>query len=514
MSLHSASLRLRPYQETCVRQVIDKWSEYRRLLAVLPTGAGKTIIFSHIAATVPGKVLILAHREELLQQAIKKLRMATGLDASLERAESKGSRTGKAVVASIQTMCRRFHDYSPDHFSHVIVDEAHHIAASTYQGVLNYFSSACVLGVTATPDRSDKQALGQWFEDLAFEVTLADLIKGGYLSPIRARVCDVSIDLTKVRVQTGDFDAGDSGEALEPYLERIADQILEHGGNKTLVFLPLIATSKRMRDIMSAKGFNVRHVDGTSEDRAEILEWFAKEPKAALCNAMLLTEGYDEPSIDTIVCLRPTKSRALYTQMIGRGTRLSPGKGNLTILDFLWLTGKHRLIRPTSLFAEGEVAELADKATQEQREFDLQEAVEAATAEREAALARELAKKKRSSGKFIDPVEYALGVHDVKLQDYAPTMAWHSEPMTDKQIRMLSAYGFDIHRIADRGQASALIDSLIGRTAKRLATFKQVRLLKRFGHHKAETYSFEQASRLINQICKPSSQSTLAKVAA
>lgn len=495
---------LRPYQQTCVSQVIAKWAEHKRLLAVLPTGAGKTIIFANIASRVrqQGKVLILAHREELLQQAITKIRLATGVNAQLERAEERADRSADVVVASIQTMMRRHDTFAPDHFKFIIIDEAHHVAADSYQKILGYFFGAKQLGVTATPDRADQRELGHFFDDLAFEVTLQDLIRERYLSKIRVRVCDVKIDLTNVRINTGDFDANESAGALEPMLASIAQQITLYGGKKVLVFLPLIATSQRMRDILVRHGMNAMHVDGQSPDRKEILEWFANQKEAVLCNAMLLTEGYDEPSIDTIVCLRPTRSRALYTQMVGRGTRLAPGKEQLLILDFLWMTGRHRLVRPTSLISQGEVEEIADKATTTQAEFDLEEAVHAAIAEREAKLAAELARKKKTSLKVIDPVEYGLFMHEQAITDYEPTMEWHSLPPTEKQIEILTRMKFDVSSIRDRGHASALLDSTMARTKRRLATAPQVKLLRRMGHHNAFRYSFDQASKIISERCK------------
>ena len=498
-------MRLRPYQETCVGQVLAKWQQHKRLLAVLPTGAGKTIIFSHIADRMTGKSLIIAHREELLNQAIAKLESATGIQASLERADAVADRDAKVVVGSIQTLCRRYDQWHPNHFDQIIIDETHHVAADSYQSVLRHFADAKVLGVTATPDRADQKSLGDHFDDIAFEITLPELIKGGYLSPIRVRVCDVSINLSNVAIRGGDFDAVASGDALEPVLSRIIDQIQIHGKKKTLVFLPLIGTSKQMRAMMAARGINARHVDGTSEDRQETLEWFRTSTQAVLCNAMLLTEGYDEPSIDTIVCLRPTKSRALYTQIVGRGTRICEGKDQLLILDFLWMTGRHRLVRPTSLFAEGEVAEIADKLTSEQGEFDLESAVQEARAERERKQAEELNKKKRFAGRMIDPLEWGMATADETVVDYEATMRWHAEPITEKQAALLASYGFDPRRVDNRGHASVLIDSVISRSRRELATPKQVRLLVRMGHKYAARYSKKQASELIDNICKKSS---------
>lgn len=492
-------MRLRTYQSDCIGQVNAKWLEHKRLLVVIPTGGGKTIIFANLAASLPGRTLILAHREELLQQAIDKIRRATGVTAELERADQRASPDAKVVVGSIQTLVRRTANFAQDAFSHIIIDEAHHVAADTYQSILNHFQQAKVLGVTATPDRADKKALGEHFDTVAFEVTLLDLIHQGFLVPIKARVCDVSIDLTKVSFSKGDFDAGDAGDTIEPYLERIAEEIAKYGGKKTMIFLPLIRTSQRMTEICNRLGLDAEHVDGNSPDRAEILQRFATKDRGVICNAMLLTEGYDEPSIDTIVVLRPTKSRALYTQMVGRGTRLHPGKTHLTILDFLWLTGRHRLVRPTSLISEGEVADMADRMTSSQGEFDLQDAVREATHEREQTLLRELARKKRNAGNFIDPVEFSVSIHSAAVQEYEPIFPWQGEPASDKQIAMLLKYGFNQEDIRNKGHASVILDAIMSRQKLNLATPKQVRLLTKFGIPNAQTISFKQASEIISQ---------------
>ena len=182
-------------------------------------------------------------------------------------------------------------------------------------------------------------------------------IREGYLCPIRAQTVPLSIDLAGVKVSAGDFAAGDLGTALDPYLERIADEMLAAGcmQRKTVAFLPLVATSKKFAAALAAKGFDAMEVDGESEDRAEVLERYEQAgPGAVLCNSMLLTEGWDCPSVDCVVVLRPTKVRSLYVQMVGRGTRLSPetGKAELLVLDFLWMTERHDLCRPAHLVAQ------------------------------------------------------------------------------------------------------------------------------------------------------------------
>jgi superfamily II DNA or RNA helicase len=326
-----------------------------------------------------------------------------------------------------------------------------------------------------------------------------ELIKDGYLSPIKVRVCDVSIDLSKVSFSAGDFDSNDTAHAIEPYLQRVAEQIKQYGGKKTLVFLPLIATSQKMTGICQSIGLNARHVDGGSEDRADILRWFKDQERAVLCNAMLLTEGYDEPSIDTIVCLRPTRSRALYTQMVGRGTRLFPGKNHLTILDFLWMTGKHKLVKPTRLVTADEVGDIADDLISKQGEFDLQDVAGEAVIQRETALAKQLAIKKRATGILIDPVEYAVSVHDASLADFEPTMPWHSQPMSFKQEQMLNSYGFDVKLVTCKGHASAIIDRLMTRNHMNLASPKQVRVLQRYGVKKPEQWTRKAASEFLDK---------------
>jgi len=492
-------MQLRPYQEECVGQVFQSWEDYQRSLIVIPTGGGKTIVFAHIANRAKGRTLIIAHREELLQQAKDKIKQAVGRDAALERAEDFAGPEFRIVVGSIQTLLRRHNRFAPDYFTNIIIDEAHHVAADSYQSVLSHFPQANILGVTATPDRSDKKQLGSFFENVAYEVTLLDLIKQGYLVPIKARVCDVSIDLTKVKFHAGDFDANDTAHAIEPYLERIAAQIKQFGGKKTIVFLPLIATSEKMTSICRAMGLDAEHVDGTSTDRKEILKRFAQKQRGVLCNAMLLTEGYDEPSIDTIVCLRPTRSRSLYTQMIGRGTRLHAGKTHLTILDFLWMTGRHKLVRPTRLISQDEIGDIADELTAKQGEFDLQEVVNDAVIQRENALAKQLAQKKKLSGKTIDPLEFALSIHDTTMADWEPTMPWHSQPVTESQAKTLKSFGFSTDSITCRGQASAVLDRVMNRAALKLATPKQVRCLTRFGIKNAHTWKFDAASQFLSK---------------
>ena len=247
---------------------------------------------------------------------------------------------------------KRLSQFPDDYFNTIIIDEAHHCISDSYQRVLQHFPEAKVLGVTATPDRGDMRNLGTVFDSMAYEYTLPKAIKEGYLSPIKAVTIPLKIDMSGVGVQAGDFKSGEIATALDPYLESIAAEMEKYcKDKKTVVFLPLVKTSQKFRDILNAHGFKAAEVNGESQDRAEILEAFDKYQYNVLCNSMLLTEGWDCPSVDCIVVLRPTKVRSLYCQMVGRGTRLSPetGKDHLLLLDFLWHTERHELCHPAHL---------------------------------------------------------------------------------------------------------------------------------------------------------------------
>ena len=344
------------------RSTVDK------TLLVLPTGCGKTIVFAKVAEECVrrgSRVLILAHRGELLWQAADKLNKVTGLGCATEKAEETciGS-WFRITVGSVQTMMRekRLSRFPDDYFNTIIIDEAHHCISDSYQKVLKHFPEAKVLGVTATPDRGDMRNLGQVFDSLAYEYTLPKAIKEGYLSPIKALTLPLKLDLSGVGVQAGDFKIQELATALDPYLYQIADEMRKYCmDRKTVVFLPLVKTSQKFRDILNEKGFHAAEVNGESRDRAEILEAFDRGSYNVLCNSMLLTEGWDCPSVDCIIVLRPTKVRSLYSQMVGRGTRLYPGKDHLLLLDFLWHTGRQELCHPASLICTDE--EVARKMT-------------------------------------------------------------------------------------------------------------------------------------------------------
>lgn len=478
---------------------------------------GKTIVFSEIAkrrVDAGERVLILAHRGELLEQAADKLARSTGLACAVEKAENTSvGRFESVVVGSVQTLMRqsRLDALGADRFSTIIVDEAHHALSSSYQAVLDYFSAAKVLGVTATPDRGDRKNLGELFDSLAYEYSLPQAIKDGYLCPIEAQTIPLSLDLSHVGVQAGDFKSADLGDALEPYLEQIAQEMYEAQcmDRKTVVFLPLIATSQKFRDILNRHGFRAAEVNGQSSNRAEVLKDFERGKYNVLCNSMLLTEGWDCPSVDCIVVLRPTKVRSLYCQMVGRGTRLSPetNKDKLLLLDFLWHTERHELCRPTHLIAKSaEVANAMTKVIEQQQgaPIDLEEVEKSAENDvaqaREESLAKQLAEMRTKKRKLVDPLQYEMSIMDADLQNYVPSFGWEMAPPSDKQLKALESHGIFADSIECAGKASLLLNRLDKRKAEGMSSAKQIRLLERYGFKHVGEWSLDQASRLISRL--------------
>ena len=505
---------LRPYQQQARERIHAEWENgHTRTLLVLPTGTGKTIVFASVAADqvrAGHRVLILAHRGELLEQAADKLQRSTGLVSAVEKADATCLNTWfRVVVGSVQTLQRtaRLERFPHDYFGTIIIDEAHHAITDGYRRILDYFGSAKVLGVTATPDRGDMRNLGEVFDSLAFEYKLTDAIKEGYLCRIMAQTIPLKLDISSVTMSGGDYAVGDLGTALDPYLEQIAAEMAQRcKGRKTVVFLPLIKTSQKFRDLMNSHGFRAAEVNGQSTDRKEVLADFDAGKYNVLCNSMLLTEGWDCPSVDCVVVLRPTKVRSLYSQMVGRGTRLSPGKTDLLLLDFLWMTDKHELCRPADLVCEDRTVarQMTENLAESGCPQDIKEAAvqasEDVVAQREEALAKQLEEQRRKKAKLVDPLQYEMSIQAEDLAGYVPAFGWEAGPPTEQQAAALEKLGILPDAVESAGKASLLLDRLHKRRAEGLTTPKQIRVLERYGFQSVGTWSFEQAKHMIDRI--------------
>lgn len=508
-------MELRPYQQEAKNAVLEQWNQgTRSVLITLPTGAGKTIIFASIIEEVVragGRSLILAHRAELLDQAADKLSRVTGLGCAVEKAGQTAVDTWfNVVVGSVQTMARENRRAGHD-FSHIIIDEAHHAISPSYRAVLDAFPDAKLLGVTATADRGDKRNLGEVFDRIAYEYTLPRAIRDGYLVPIKALTIPLSINLDGVAQSAGDFQVAGLGTALDPYLERIADHVRREAvDRKTVCFLPLIATSQKFLAMLHARGIDAREVNGESTDRTDTLAWFDQAGKGSvLCNAMLLTEGWDCPSADCICVLRPTKIRSLFCQMIGRGTRLFPGKSDLLLLDFLWHSERHELCRPAHLVCQNQdisrrVAEiLAEKA--EGAPVDIlteQGAAEGeALAEREESLRKLLDEQKKRKRTLVDPLQFEMSIGH-QVENYMPDMGdlRAFAPPTDRQLEALEKAGIFPDDVTCKGHAERLLGTIGKRRVDGLTTPKQIRCLEKYGFKSVGLWPFESARKLIDRI--------------
>jgi superfamily II DNA or RNA helicase len=492
-------MQLRDYQQEFCDSVVSDLHTHKRVMGVAATGAGKTIMASELMRIARGNTLFLADAQQLVWQNADKFRQYTGFDVQVEQAENHAHPGAKTVVGTTQSMARRLDKWPRDYFSLIIMDECHrNCLGDQAKKVLGHFAGAKELGLTATPFRTDRKKLGDHYEKISYQIGLPRLIKEGHLSPITIKSVPIGVDLSKIRIKGGDYRTDDLDKALSPYLLHAADLLAKYASDrKTVAFLPLIHTSKMFRDACQEVGLKAVHVDGT--DKSALKE-FTHGDAQVICNASLLTTGWDFPPLDCVFILRPTKSLALYQQQVGRGTRIHPGKENLLLLDPLYLTDRHKLITPARLVATTkEEVEYINGEGQMGEEMDILELKEAAEDERLAKLEEELALQRRKQARTVDAVEFCLGLNERELATYEPEMAWEMEPPSQKQLETLYKFGLDDIGITNRGHVSKVLDLLFARKAEGLATPKQVRLLKRFQYPDPGMASFQEASAFISK---------------
>ena len=503
-------MRERPYQLEAIRAVEASFAQYRSALIVLPTGAGKTIIFAHLCNRMmgSGRCMILAHREELITQAAAKVRAVTGIDPDIEMAERYANEHGHfrgpspIVVSSIQTQNsgrkkKRMQRFDPGEFSLLVIDEAHHAPAKTYRNVVGYYEqnpNLRVLGVTATPDRTDELALGQVFKDCPFIYGIEDAIADGWLVGIEQQyvVCG-DLDFSSIHTTAGDLNQGELAAVVEEERalhEMVGPTIKIVGDRKTLFFATSVLQAERTAEI-----FN-RHRDGMArcvfghtpkDERRATLVDYARDRFQVLVNVGVATEGFDEPGIEVVAVGRPTKSRALYCQMIGRSTRplgglvdsfdtaearrqaiLSSRKPKALILDFVGNSGQHKLVSVADVlggkYVDDDVAAAKELAEQAGKPKDMTEALEEARQERLIRQLTEASKRARIraeaqyKSREVDP--FGRGDHAPKV--VTPKWYWKHTPATDKQKSLLHKRGIDTEGLTI-AEASQLIDEIASR---------------------------------------------------
>lgn len=497
--LPPAPWTLRPYQHQALRALSEAWRDVERAMVVMATGTGKTTVFAevlrrrHMAGR--GRALVLAHRIELLDQAAERIRLA-GLTAELESGDhlaSLHSAMGGAdvVVATVQTLRgRRLQRWPRNAFGTIIVDEAHHATSASYRAILDWFPEAKILGVTATPDRGDGVAVGGVIDTLAFDYGLRQGIEDGYLAPMRVLAIDTpSIDLSTVRTTKQehgrDLAAGDLAKQMsgEAQLHELAGPIAkESEGRQTIVFVPSVEVAHELARVLGpylGGGDKVRALDGTTakETRADTLKAYRSGELRMLVNCALFTEGFDAPETSCVAVARPTKSRALYAQMVGRGTRLAPGKTDCLVLDLAPANGRHSLVAPVDLL-DGK--DLPDDILKQAREAmsgdDVLTVLRAA--ESKAKERQERVDRDRRTGHMTADVRYRK-----RMRDPFDELGIDGDFGTDRGPRAtagmmsgLERAGFQFPIVPSRREASRVFDALAKRRDAGLCSMKQNRL--------------------------------------
>lgn len=541
-------MKLRDFQRQAADAICEAFETVQSTLCVMPTGTGKTILFANVIERIcdRGRAMILAHRAELIYQAVARIKDAVGLHADIEMAEMRADVAGwfraPVVVSTIQTQIAGFDGYQrcqrfdPNEFDLLVVDEAHHAPAKSYRKVIDHYKAnpnLKVLGVTATPDRHDEAALGQVFDSVAFEYDLVDAINDGWLVPIDQQLIECAhLDFSECKTVAGDLNQGDLARIMEyeAALHEVTGPVLAIvGERKTLLFAASVAHAERMAEIINRHRPNSAVIVSAKTDkdtRFERIDGFRKSRYQFLCNVGIATEGFDIPDIEAIAVARPTKSRSLYAQMIGRGTRpltalvdgiedplerrariRSSPKPSILVLDFVGNSGQHKLVHAPDLLGgkyDDNVAALAErdirnagKPTDVQTalrlaEKKLQEQERAA----EAARRNHVTSKTKHRARTVDPFD----VLDIQRHR---EVAWHKGRMaTEPMVKYLR----DSFKVEDADgmtfvEASQLIGALKVRRQEGLCSWKMAKVLKRHVPN-AEALRFDEAKGLIDQLAK------------
>lgn len=542
-------MRLRDYQEEAARGVFREWEDHASTLAVLPTGLGKTVLFAEVIRRMHGRgarAMVLAHREELINQAADKIRRVTGLEAQIEMGEYRVApyfgEMPPVVVSTVQTHCAggdgggRMSKFDPADFGLVVIDEAHHATSPTYRRCVDWYrqNPACrVLGVTATPDRADEEALGQVFESVAYEYGVLDAINNGWLVPVEQQMVTVgSLDFSAVRTTAGDLNQGDLADVMEQErnLQGIAAPTVEIcGERRAIVFATTVEQAERLAEILNRnRPDRAAWLCGKTDkdDRRRMLADFKAGRLQYVVNVGVLTEGFDDAGVEVVVMARPTKSRALYAQMAGRGTRpaeeiagrlgdmptaaerraaiRASSKPSCLVVDFCGNAGRHKLCCTADILGgnvdDDVVAEVTRRVRENGKPVDMTEELAKAKAEVEARKRREAATR---AGLLARAEFLTTKIDPFDQWDIAPAQerGWdRGRKFTPKQSQvLLERVGVDPAKIP-YGQGKQLLDEYFRRLQGGYASLKQSALLRRRGF--AMPLRHDMASRMIGRMAE------------
>jgi len=546
-------LKLRDYQlEACDAIEAAFHGGTNAALMVLATGLGKTIIMAEVTKrrAKHGRCMFAAHRRELLDQAADKFRRVCSISPEVERGElwaqeSHLFRKCPIVVTSVQTQisgrrgAKRMMRFDPREFGLLIVDEAHHAPAKSWKSMVEYYSrnpDICILGGTATPDRADQAALGQVFGAVPYTMDIEDGINAGWLVPItQQHVIVTGLDFSQIRTTAGDLNGGDLARELtyERPLHGMASSVIQVcGDRRTLIFAASVAHANRTAEILN------RHTPGSAfvihgktpdEDRAELMRRYRAGELQYMVNVGIATEGFDVPGIECVVMGRPTKSRSLYAQMLGRGTRPLDGivdvpsdadgrmaaiqesaKKDLLVLDFVGNFGRHKLVCAADILGGKYPDETRELATQQSREdgeaIDIQKRLEAAERLRlkreierrekaEAHRRRQIKAKSRYTVRTVDPFNYFNGTPARSSRTVADS------PATDKQIQALMRFNVKIPAGLGKKQASAILAKCNRSRNEGPCSRAQANVLRKFGYDPSQI-NFGRAHEILSAIAQ------------
>jgi superfamily II DNA or RNA helicase len=583
-------IKLRPYQLAAVESIFNELENNNSTLSVLPTGTGKTVIMAEVCRRwKKGRILLLAHREELIFQGAEKIGKVSGESCDIEMASLRADQSwerSKVVCASVQTLnsgkrcpdCRatwraakrNWQDDNPDsdpddfpgkvlgcdnclggmirrvqrlkseEFGLLLVDEAHHATAKTYRRIIEYLKTQTdikILGVTATPDRADEAALGAIFDSVATEYSMLDAINDGWLVDIDQELVEVDeIDLSEVSTRMGDLAKGQVESIMrqEEICHKVASTMIQRAaGRKSLIFCAGVQQAHLTAEIIN------RHLPGEAmaidgktrkDERRAVLNSYAKGQFQFLVNCECFTEGFDDPGVQVIGGANPTKSRSRYAQMIGRGTRPLPGvvdglqlaadrraaiaksdKPNMLVIDFVGNAGRHKLSTVADILGGNEVDAVIDQAVKQMKERSaaglashVQDEIEKAKIKlRQFEEAKERERKRRKKLK-VKTTFRSRKVNPFNVLDITPPRepAWHKgRQPTDRMKQALRKWGVDDASV-DRMRfvdASRMLDELSKRCDQGLCSYKQSKLLKRYGYD-TTNMQFAEASNIITRL--------------
>ena len=552
--MNTAPIHLHPFQRRAVAAVHKALTEHRSTLLVLPTGTGKTICFSSIIADrrEHGRAMVIAHREELINQAVSKIGRVTGLECDIEMADQHADQTWKqwlspVIVSTIQTQTAgrngdsRMLRFDPKQFGTLICDEAHHGTAASYRSVFDHYQSneaLKLIGVTATPNRADEEALGQVFDNCAYVYSLRDAVNDGWLCPIYQTIMPIEgLDISAVKTQAGDLHEAQLGRAMSqqrPLLGLANAVWRESKGRKTLIFAASVEHARLLCGIFNTdyESGSARFVSGKTpkDERRSVLHAYAAGEFRILCNCSIFTEGFDDPGIEVVVP-RPTKSTPFYIQQLGRATRTLPGvvdgrtwdddqrelgidgehecsalrrkliaesaKPHCEVLDLHCQSGRHQLVSAVDALAGNYSDAVLDRARKnvgkdgEDVEERLKRAAEEVRLETQVRLDRQkLEATARYNKRTVDVFASAHDYYDIPVfREYA----WDKGALaTEKQVAFLERRGIDCSKLTKK-QAGLIIGKCQSKPTQKQAAV----LLK---HKQSLDCTCAEASKVIDLI--------------